>query len=524
MAGGVAALIPQDTVQHTIILQTDSVTSCSDFEVAASLATPILDTEGLITLTVPIAYDPAVLHLIAFVPGAMLTNARYTVDSSTAGTLTITIFGQPYVTGSDLFHIVFEGWKQISATSVGKNGNVTGCGNDDEAIVIQSVTFSVGQSTDTLQRTLSLSNSPATVCQPVTIPLTADTILTPGDRFVLEKIEFIYDTATQHFLNWTPGPLLVNTLNKENGQTTGNFTILEQNPSPLAGSDSLLTLQLEPHALTAFDTVIARVFYLRCADTLERDITLTYPVGINYDTSHIQLTISTSPVSLGDQAAVDVTISGLPANTDIKQFDLYLTYNHDLLTYESADLNGTLIGSWPPPVPHFGTTTDTLHFTSLAAMGASITPTLLGHLLFKTFVADSSFSPITVTCSLPGAQSGCPVTFESPVASTNFLGKALCGDTLLQEFMLGRMLVLDRAEINPDGNLHVVLSAPIAEAAQLSLTDMLGRTVWSGELSCTATGNTDHEFVLPAEIPSGALTLRVSAGGTVLSARLMVIR
>jgi hypothetical protein len=523
MAGGVAGEIPHDTARHTLILQADSATSCSDFAVAASLATPIMDTEGLITLTIPITYDAAALHLVALVPGAMLTNARYSVDSSSTGILTVTIYGQPYIIGSDLFHIVFEGWKQISATSVGKNANVTGCGNDNEAIVIQSVTFSIGPSTDTLQRTLALSNSPAIVCDPVTIPLTADTILTSSDRFVLEKIEIIYDTATQHFLNWTPGPLLVNTLNQASGQKTGDFTILVQNPFPLAGSDTILTLLLEPHTLATLDTVIARVFYLRCADTLERDIMLTYQAGVHYDTSGT-LAISTASVSAGDQASADVTISGLPQNTDVKHFDLYLTYNHDVLTYERADLNGTLTGTWPPPTDSRGATTDTLHFTSLAALGASPTPALLAHLIFKTFVADSSYSPISASISLPGIVAGCPVTFEALPASTLFLGKDLCGDTLLREFMLGKRLSLDRAEINSDGNLHLILRAPIAEMVDLSLTDVLGRTVWSREISCLSSGSTEREFALPPGTPSGALTLRVSAGGAVLSARLMIVK
>ena len=95
---------------------------------------------------------------------------------------------------------------------------------------------------------------------------------------------------------------------------------------------------------------------------------------------------------------------------------------------------------------------------------------------------------------------------------------------MLQEFLLGKRLALNRAEINSDGNLHLILQAPMAEIVDLSLTDMLGRIVWSGEISCSANGNTEREFVLPAEIPSGALTLRVSSGGTVLSARLMIVK
>ena len=84
-------------------------------------------------------------------------------------------------------------------------------------------------------------------------------------------------------------------------------------------------------------------------------------------------------------------------------------------------------------------------------------------------------------------------------------------------------LILDRAEINSDGILRVILQSPVAEVVGLSLTDALGRIVWSREISCS-NGRNERELPLPAEIPSGAFTLRAVSGGTAISRKLMIVK
>ncbi len=515
MPGTAGEPLPRDTVSHAILLQADSAETCADEIVSVSLGTPILPSENVISLTVPITFDPASLHIAGLQPGAIPLAGNYTVDSGTPGNITVTMYGSPFITGSDLFRIVFVGWKSVAATTVGKNSDPGYCGDDSEILTIQPVTFAIHPSTDSLDRHILLSivgngNSIAAVCEPLTIAVTTDSVITPGNEFVLSKIEITFDTATEHFLGSTPGGLLTNVRYTESGQATGDYELSVTNPVALAGSDTLLLLQIDPQKVSAESQIHVRISYLRCGDTLTRDLTLEFPVVQVPDTTHTVLTVSTSPVSLGNQALADVSLSGLPASADVKQFDLYITYNHDVLTYSGADLAGTLTGTWPPPKPMLGISTDTLAFTSFVSL--QTVSGILAHLQFETFVADSSYSPIAITSSLAGTYANCPIVFASPIASAMFLGKDLCGDSVLRTALLGKSLVIDRAEISSDGSLDIVMLMPTAGNVTLSLFDMLGRPLWNSELSCAA-GSNDRELSLPANLPSGPLTLRASAIG-----------
>jgi IgGFc binding protein len=520
VAGTDGSQMPHDTVTHLIVLKADSARTCNDFIVSATLATSVQDSEHLISLTIPITYDPTVLHFVALQPGAILTNGNYTVDSLTPGYVTVTIYGDPFIVGSDLFKLIFEGWRSVTATTVGNNASPSACGDDSGTLTIQPVTFAIAPSTDSLDRQFLLSSSGAAVCEPLTIAITLDSIVTQSDEFILSKIEVQFDTATEHFTGSKPGALLKNVFYTESGEAPGNYELLVPSPGILSGSDSLLLLHFDPLIMSANDTITVRIFYLRCGDTLSRDLTIIFPIGRNADTSHAVLTVTTASVTLGTMAVANVGLSGLPPAADVEQFDLYLTYDHDVLTYDHADLTGTLIVTWPLPKIDSGLTTDTLHFTSLAPLTA--VSGILAHLWFKTFVADSSYSPIAVSISLFGTNANCPIVFGSPQASALFLGMDLCSDTLLRDALLGQPIAIDRAEIASDGNLHVVLQW-LAANVSLSLTDILGRTLWNGELNCTA-GINDRELALPQNLPTGPLLLRVMDGQHVRSRELMMVK
>jgi hypothetical protein len=388
MAGTTAPEPPRVSVSHVVLLQkVDTTETCNDFTVIASFATPVLDSEYMISLSVPITFDPAALRLIGFQPGAILTAGNYTVDSGTPGSVTVTISGDPFIAGSDLFRLLFAGLKSVAATVVGNNATPSYCGDDSETLTIQPVTL----------------------------------------------------------------------------------------------------------------TILPSV-----------------------DSTHAVLSVTTASVSLGTQAMADVSLSGLPATLSVLQFDLYLTYNHDVLTYDHADLNGTLTSTWSISTPPAkGITTDTLHFTSPTAL--STTPGLLAQLWFNTYVADSTYSPIVVSGSFPGTNGNCPILFLTPDSSALFLGQNVCGDSLLESLLLGQPIVLDRAELLDDGNLHVVIELPTAANVSLSLTDILGRTLWNSSLNCAA-GTNDRELALPQNLPSGPLMLRVMDGQNIRSKELMLVK
>ncbi len=519
MPGTVGTEPRRDTIAHTLLLRADPAQTCDDFTIAVTLATPIQDSEYLISLTIPITYDPSTLHLIAVQPGAIPNDGNYTVDSSTPGFLTVTIYGHPIITGSDLFKIVFEGWKSVAATSVGKNATPSYCGDDAETLTMLPVTFAVAPTPDSLERRLLFATNNASICQPFTIVITTDSLVRLSDHLVLAKIEATFDAAREHFIGSKRGPLLTNVFYTESGQAMGDYQLLVTSPPVLSGSDSLIALQFDPQAISASDMIHVRIFYLECGDTLTRDTTLIFPVLQNVDTAHTMLTIVTSSVSLSDQALADIAISGLPGTADVKQFDLYLRYDHDVLTYDHTDLSGTLTGTWPMPTNTLGVATDTLHFTSLVKLGT--VQGALAHVWFRTYVADSSYSPIAVGSSFIGTNAGCPTIFTAPEVSTLFVGENLCGDSLLRGFLESKPL-FDVESIVPNpasGNITVSLARQTASPIAYELYDALGQRILAGP---DVRGTSLQLDV--SGVPSGIYYLRFSAEGYVQSRSIEIKR
>ncbi len=523
MPGTSGPFLPHDTVIHTLILQADSATTCSEFGIDAILNPAISPSgnESLLSFSIPITYDPTTLHLIAVEPHAVLLGSYYSIDTSTPGLITITADGEPNLVGSDLFRLVFEGWKSISATSVGKNTTFTGCGTAVENVTVSSVTFSVQPPHDSLTRTFALAADSASLCTPLSVVLLADSTLGPADDFDLSEIDISFDTAAQTLSSVTPSSLFSQVPIRQTGAVSGNYRLLVTQPIALSGIDTLVRLQLLPKSLTASTTIRAKIYYLRCGDTLSRSVTLVYSIRPILDSTHTTLTVVTSPVSFGNQAFATVKISGLPNTADVKQFDLYTTYNHDVLSFERTDQVNTLTGTWPPPSVSLGVATDTLHFTSPASLG---TNGILADLAFETFVSDSMFTPIEVSSSLPGTESGCLAIFSTPPATAMFVGQDLCGDSLMRAFMLGEPILIDAADIQ-NGDLHLELRTGTSETVTLTLSDMLGRTIWEGQIAVGSTGGAPTEQNVPLPpLASGTYILRLSARGTVVSRTLPVIK
>jgi hypothetical protein len=135
IAGTAGSQLPRDSIKHPVVLQADSAMTCTDFTVTASLATPILSSEGVNSLTLTMTYDPSAIELVAVIPLALLNNATFTIDTSTSGTLTITVLGTPLITGDTLFQVIFEGLQSKIATNLGVSGSATTVCSDDAEIV-----------------------------------------------------------------------------------------------------------------------------------------------------------------------------------------------------------------------------------------------------------------------------------------------------------------------------------------------------------------------------------------------------
>jgi hypothetical protein len=300
--GTAGARQPEDSTEHVVVLQADTARTCTQFDVTGSLGTPIQTTEGVITFTITVTYDPSTLHLVGIVPLTLLTNATYTIDTSIAGTVKISVMGNPLITGDSLFHFVFEAWKTTASTTVALNsGATTICADDSEIITGNAAIFPVLPTKDSLRRQFLLTNSNAVICQPLNLALNTDSIVLPTDGLVLSKIEVFYNPLTEQFEGVSPGSLLMGKPDSGVNVNLGDFRLILTPPALLSGGNSVLVIKFNPQMVSKSDTIRVRVYYLQCGDTLTRDLLVVFPIANN--------NAYVAPTSL----AFDSTITCIPS-------------------------------------------------------------------------------------------------------------------------------------------------------------------------------------------------------------------
>ena len=379
---------------------------------------------------------------------------------------------------------------------------------------------------DTLNHTLVFTPEAATTCTDFGVDVSLDTAFSSLENVISVELTFTYDSTTLLLAGIEPHAILQNAIYTVDSSIPGKITI-DIFGTPLITGKDLFRIVFAGKKVTGSTSLAVTMTVTACSDAVERivshpgnfSIVVAAPV---IDSSQTTLSISTSPVTYGDQASADVTLSGLPANAQINTFDLYLTYNHDVLTYVSSVLNGTIANGWTASAPESQTpNTDKITFTSngtpLSISG------ILAHLLFQTFVADSASTPIVVASSLPDTNGKCPAVYQSPLASTLFLGKNLCGDTTIRAFMQRQIIVIQSAQQSTGNDLDVTLLAGKTEDVNYSLTNVLGQTVLTGSVHCSERVQT-VSIALPAGIPSGAYLLRVEANRSAASRKVVLMR
>ncbi len=319
MAGTVGTEVPHDTASHVLLLQADSARTCSDFDVTASVEPPILASEGMLIFTVSVRYDPSKVHLLEIIPADIPDNASYTVDTSTPGRITITVRGTPLIAGSNLFRFVFEGWRTTASTSIGFDG-ISICGDDSELVTGRDVSLAISPSQDSLRRQFVLSNSPPSLCEALNVAVGLDSLLLPQDGLVLAKIEVLFSPLQLQLQGATRANLLAGRPFSLNISIPGDLQYLLTPPAQLSGGDSLLSLEFTPLIPNPSDTIRARIYYLECGDTLERDLQIIFPVAnaaalvapSSYAFDSLPTCLAQdSTVTIGDSSCVPITITNI---------------------------------------------------------------------------------------------------------------------------------------------------------------------------------------------------------------------
>lgn len=518
MPGTIGAFVPRDTISHRLVLTAEAAMACHEFGVLAQVRPPFQDTEGVMTVSITIGFDPMVTSFVRVDRTGAAEDAFMSVDSTVPGYITITLIGHPIIVDSNLFRVIFRGEKHVTSALITPGGTV--CANTVEHLTADPLQFPVVPSNATLQYGLHTDSAAAIVCSPFVLHVLTDMLVAAGDQLYPQRIDISFDTTLFVFSGAKLGKLLRGLPDSTFRDSTGGYTIVFDTVAAVAGSDSLLTLILNPRTPAATTTLHVRLTYLVCDDLHTKDLDLTLPVGVNIDSSVTSLRIATTPVSFGNQASATVALSGLPASANVKQFSLFVTYNHGLLNLNGADVSGLLTAGWTFKI-HYGTTTDTIVFTSPGSLlGTSGT---LVDLLFGTFVTDTTSSPIAVRSTLTSySATGCLTVYESPATATIFTGRDYCGDTLMRSLMASGTFILDGVALGDNGNLEVTYRVPIAGDVAITLADVLGNELLRQEFSIPS-GR--HTVELPvASLPSGAYVLRASGASGHAVRKIVLLR
>ncbi len=240
-----------------------------------------------------------------------------------------------------------------------------------------------------------------------------------------------------------------------------------------------------------------------CDNTRTFDLDL--PVQITKVVENANATISLSDFRAEQNAiaAADLVVSGLRVDAEVRELDITLDWDHDLLTLDAIDQNGLQSANWRIDRFNGSPTQVRLHVT--ATNGEVLTNGTLARLSFRTFLSDTNATAITVATTMSSNRK-CPLVLTVDESVAQFNTELLCGEGLLLDAMAGRAL---GAQITPNPSTGTFkLDLPRGTEGQVVILDALGHEVYRWELK----GDPTKEIVLPAEFASGSYMLRITAG------------
>jgi hypothetical protein len=511
VAGSVLPERPRDTVKHSIVLQIDSASTCDTFAVAFSFDSAVTEESGVTDLHLILQYDPNLMLLVSLTPGSAVTGSPFVVDSSIPGIIRVQVIGKPLVIGKDLFRIVFFG--KASGNASFTNAITVGACGEDQQLFIGGVTpFDIRGAESAMPRTFAVPDSELqglVTCEPYLLSIVSDTLLTANDHFVPLRIEYIYPSTDEQVISGTLTDLLQSRYRSIDNRP-GHFSIDLMSGSAVSGGDTLLRLLIQPTAV-GMHNIRVIVTFLLCGDTVFKEFDLHYPVALNIDSEHVRLSITTSPVTWGNESSANIALSGLPIDAHVKDFTLDVAYDHDVLSFFKWENGGTLTNGWQIVGPtQQANGYERFSFTSSAAELGTSGPLI--HLLFRTYVSDSTSTPILVTSSLE-SKASCPLEYQTGKATITYAGRDLCGDSIVRSYMRKQPIEITYIRASAsywDIGVASAYSGPV----ELRLFDVLGQTLDAESISVNA-GQTTVELAMPER--SGSYVLRVSGFGFVRS-------
>ncbi len=212
-----------------------------------------------------------------------------------------------------------------------------------------------------------------------------------------------------------------------------------------------------------------------------------------------------------DTATVHVT--SVPGEA-VNEIDLFVSYDHDLLLLQNADLKNTLLsGTIPNQLIKIDQVTDEIRIPILPPM-TFVSPGIIARLIFSTFISDSTSANITLHGVMRNSRP-CPLDILADQVSSEFIGTDTCGYRALRTIMRNEPFKINSIIPNPsNGSFTLNINRHLfgGDALHISLIDMLGNEIWATDY---ASGSI-HQIIscsLAPSVTNGAYFLRVSSDG-----------
>jgi hypothetical protein len=295
--------------------------------------------------------------------------------------------------------------------------------------------------------------------------------------------------------------------------------------SPFADSDVVAKLSFFAGSAATTTTISARIDenggdyqYTTLAGSVKKDIS----VLIARDTLMAAFSVDRSQALINSLDTATVRVISAP-NEAIDSLDLFISYNHDLMSLIRADFTNSVLAGVGKvnPLP-FNVTTDRIHIP-LSSKQVLPAPGIFAKLIFTTYVTDSVSGSISVSPSLYNSRS-CPLDILALPAGGEFTGTDTCGFALIRAGMKHLPLSINSIVPNPSqGTFIVSLERNVfgGDPVHLNLCDMLGHEVWNMDYLSSLVDQT-VSCAIPPTVSSGPYFLRVSINGHVQTQKIVI--
>ena len=375
---------------------------------------------------------------------------------------------------------------------------------------------------DTVSAMLSIAATPAGTCR------TFDAIVSTSfhSQNDIKTVDLIvtYDPAILTLLSVKLGPAAQGGQWITDTRTQGIVTISASCLQAFSDSDAIAFLTFATGPAVTATTVTANIEEIgveghystiagiakKIIDIQEIRDTLKASFALDAGTSHF-----------GDYDTAAVHIVSMP-NEAASELDLFVSYNHDLMSLQFADLRNTVIPGITTILPM---TVDPLTDEIIVPIKPPIllpASGIIARLIFKTYISDSSSGNIGLR-AVVGNTRPCPLDILSDQISSEFIGNDTCGTQELRSIMLHESFVITSVIPNPsNGNFTISLDRHLfGEPLHVSLVDMLGNEVWG-----TYHSSPDiHEKIpctLEHSIPNGSYLIRIAGSGKTITEKIVI--